>query len=577
MKSAPSFLWWQTRQLLPVFTLASLLSVLNSVSLAAFPFVLGRTVDGALDEGVSRPLLMWCLVIAGIGVIQVASNVAAHRYVVYSWLQVALGTMRMIGHHATRTGSAITRELPTGEVVATVATDAYRLGDLYAHGARVLGGVATYIVVGVVLLDSSVPLGVAVLVGLPLVAAILTFVIRPLERRQRRQREASGKLTTLGSDTVAGLRILRGIGGEEVFNDRYRTQSQKVRRAGVHVAQMQALLAGIQTLLPGLFVAAVVWFGAHMALRGEISVGQLVTFYGYASFLGQPLQATIEGVQHVTRAVIAARKVVGVMSTKAEIEDFGTRPAPASAARLHHTTSGLELAPGELVAVVSADPDVSARVVTELARLADPSDHVLWDGYPLSEYPVSTVREHIVLSEATPALFSGRLDQELSVRPGIEDSDVLSALEVADAHDVLESMPDGLHGEIAEKGRSLSGGQRQRVSLARALLTDAENLLLLEPTSAVDAHTEARIASRLRSRRQGRTTAVVTASPLVLEQVDRVVFIEEGKVTASGSHPDLLGRAHAGETAAQRYQQVVSRSTGDSETQSSIEDQEVNR
>ena len=110
---------------------------------------------------------------------------------------------------------------------------------------------------------------------------------------------------------------------------------------------------------------------------------------------------------------------------------------------------------------------------------------------------------------------------------------------------MLEALPDGLDSEVEERGRSFSGGQRQRLSLARALLTDAPTLVLVEPTSAVDAHTEARIAERLRAHRAGRTTVVMTASPLLLDHADHVVFLEGGEVVAEGSHRELLASSHA--------------------------------
>jgi ABC-type bacteriocin/lantibiotic exporter with double-glycine peptidase domain len=198
-----------------------------------------------------------------------------------------------------------------------------------------------------------------------------------------------------------------------------------------------------------------------------------------------------------------------------------------------------------------------------MARFDDTAADVTWDDVPLTAFPLAELRERIVLSEPTPALFTGKLSTELDVRGDLNEDQLLEAIHVADARDVLDSMPDGLHGEITEKGRSLSGGQRQRVALARALLTDAEVLLLIEPTSAVDAHTEARIAANLRQARAGRTTAIVSASPLVLDVVDDVVFVVDGTVVTRGSHRDLLERAAAGERWPEAYRRVVSRAAAD--------------
>lgn len=558
-----AFLTWQARRQAGVLAAGVVFGILGAICQAALPYVLGRAVDDGLEHGLTWPLLRWCLVLLGVGAVTVVAGSVGHRFDVQNWLRASLNASQMVGHHVTRTGSAITKELPTGEVVATVASDALRLGEVFAHSARFLGGVVTYVVVGFVLMGSSVPLGVAVLVGLPLVAAILGLLVKPLQAKQARQREESGRLTTIGTDTVAGLRILRGIGGEEAFSRRYAEQSQRVRQAGVDVARTQSTLDALQVLLPGLFLTGVVWFGAQLALRGEISTGQLVTFYGYATFLTQPLRAATQAVQNGTRAVVASRKIIGVLRTRHDVADTGTDTPPAPGAPLRDERSGLELRPGQLVAVVSPDPDGSAAILTRMARFDASAAEVTWDGVPLTAFPLAAVRERIVLSESTPALFTGTLAAELDVRGHATTEQLLEAIRVADAQDVLDSMPDGLQGELTEKGRSLSGGQRQRVALARALLTDAEVLLLIEPTSAVDAHTEARIAANLRAARAGRTTAVVSASPLVLDQVDDVAFVVDGRVVARGTHRDLLDRAAEGEQWASRYRRVVGRAAAD--------------
>jgi ABC-type multidrug transport system fused ATPase/permease subunit len=154
--------------------------------------------------------------------------------------------------------------------------------------------------------------------------------------------------------------------------------------------------------------------------------------------------------------------------------------------------------------------------------------------------PVDRLRSRVLVSEAEPRLFTGTLRDEVDPSGGHDEAAVLAALHVADAHDVLDALPDGLATDVEERGRSFSGGQRQRLALARALLADPEILVLIEPTSAVDAHTEARIAVRLRQARAGRTTLVASASPLLLDQADHVALLVDGRVVAEGTHRHLL-------------------------------------
>ncbi len=579
---------WQGRRQLGVLAGATAVAVVGNVAAALLPWQLGRVVDDGLDDGLSAALWLGCLGVLALGMVQVGTNVWGHRLDVENWLRAAFASSQQVGHHVTRTGDAVTDELPTGEVVATVATDALRMGEVYAIVPRLVGGIAAYLVLGVVLLRTSVPLGLLVLLGLPVVVAALSLLVRPLQKRQSEQREATGRLTTLGADTVSGLRILRGIGGEDVFADRYRAQSQQVRAAGVRVSQTQSLLDALQTLLPGLFLAVVVWAGARLAISGDITPGQLVAFYGFAAFLTQPLWTASEAIRVATRAVVGARRIIRVLSVPVAGSDDPATPAPSPAAGepLVDEGSGLVVRPGRITALVSADPDESARLALRLGRLgpqrhggADDEDlddsgqdgtvpappaaeddpglsRVRWGRTLLTELGLAEVRSRVVVAESTPHLFTGLLADELDVRGGADRDALLEAMRVADAGDVLDSVPGGLDGEVEEKGRSLSGGQRQRVALARALLTGAEVLVLIEPTSAVDAHTEARIARRLADARRGATTVVVTASPLVLDVVDEVALVAAGRVVATGTHRDLVTAQDATGAA---YRSVVSR------------------
>ncbi|WP_413452202.1 ABC transporter ATP-binding protein [Georgenia phoenicis] len=569
--SPTRYLAWTARGAWRTLLVGCLLAAVVSVAGAAVPLVLGAALDSGLSDGVSVRLLWLALALVGIGLLSAVATSVGHAAEVGGWLHGAFSTTRLVGHHVTRTGPAIGEELPTGEVVSAVANDSFQVGNVLELLPAFVGGMVGYLTVTVYMLQQSPSLGLVVALGLPVVTVVVSFLIKPLQARQKEQRDAAGRLATLATDTVSGLRILRGIGGEDVFAERYRAQSQRVRSAGVRVAGLSSVLEALQILLPGLFVACVVWLGARLAVSGEISPGQLVTFYGFTAYLSEPLRWVTQFINFLTRARVAARKITGVLSvtpeagTLAESEAADTLPRPAGPQTpgvVVDTLSGLAPLPGGLTAVVTPRPGEAEALASRLGRLDDRStDEVLLDGVPLRELPLAEVRHRLVVASSTPQLFTGPLRAALDAREdGHDDATLLRALHTADAHDVLESLPEGLDGEITEKGRSLSGGQRQRVALARALLTEPQVLVLVEPTSAVDAHTEARIAARLAEYRRGRTTVVLTASPLVLEHADDVVLLDDGVVRARGRHRDLLARAAAGEPEAQAYHAVVGRS-----------------
>jgi ABC-type multidrug transport system fused ATPase/permease subunit len=540
IRSPARLLLWVGRHQLGTLAAGICLGIVWMVAQALMPFALGQAVGLGLTEGDTEALWEWAGVLLGLGILQAVAGVLRHRFAVLNWLQASYRMMQAVSHHATRVGPAIRSNLTTGEVVATVSNDALRAGGAFDITARLAGAVVSYVVVAVVLLSASPALGVLVLVGVPVLVLSLSFVIRPLQRRQREQREEVGRLTALGADTVVGLRVLRGIGGEEVFLARYRRRSQEVRQAGIRVALPQSTLDASQVLLPGIFVVLVTWLGARFALSGRIGAGDLVAFYGYAAFLVIPLRTAAEAVDKITRSFVGARRMLAVLAVEPAVADPDvTAEEPPVGVGLSDERSGVVVEPGLLTCVVSADPHETAALADRLGRFAD-DPGVRLDGVRLADLPVATVRRRVLVSETDPMLFSGTLREQLDPWGRSTDDGILAAIAVANAEDVLEALPEGLDAQVEERGRAFSGGQRQRLALVRALVAETEILVLVEPTSAVDAHTEARVARRLRAARAGRTTVVVSASPLVLDQADRVVFLADGRVVASGTHRELL-------------------------------------
>ncbi|WP_205708022.1 ABC transporter transmembrane domain-containing protein, partial [Kineococcus vitellinus] len=521
---------------------------------AVLPAAVGKALDEGVLAGDDGALLRWSALVLALAVATTLAAVARHYYGVTNWLTACFRTLQQVGRHTARAGTAVTARLPQGEVLASTASDGPRLADAFDVTQRAVASVLAVVVVAVLVLRTSVPLGLIVLLGIPAVLVALLVLLRPLQERQRRQRELTGQLTALGTDTVRGLRILRGVGGEDLFLSRYRAKSQQVRAAGVRVAVWESALEALQVLVPGLLVAALVWAGARATVRGEITPGDLVALYGYAAFLTSPLRMLVEAADKYARALVAARRLVTMLEVPPLLAD-------APAGRLQHPpagpladpASGVVAAPGELTVVVSDPPEDAGPLGRRLARFEDApatgtgagtgeEEEVTLSGVPLRRVPVAEVRRRVVLAEDDAQLFSGTLREQVDPENLHTDAEVLEVLRVADATEVVDLVDGGLRGAVAERGRSLSGGQRQRLALARVLLRDPEVLVLVEPTSAVDAHTEARIAGRLRTARAGRTTLVASASPLVLPQADTVHWVRDGRVVASGTHADLLAR-----------------------------------
>jgi ABC-type multidrug transport system fused ATPase/permease subunit len=547
------FLIWMARQQRGLLVANAAFGIGWMVSQA----LLWAAVGAAIDHGVARhdasALWRWVVVVVALGLFQALCGALRHQLAVTNWMHAAYRTVQLVGRHVASTGSAITDEVPAGDIVNTVAADAMRIGGAFDVLARFSGAIISWAVVSVILLSSSVELGLIVLIGVPVLASLTTPLMRPLHTTQAAQREAAGRLASLGSDTVAGLRILRGVGGEDVFFENYQRQSALVRLAGNRIATPQAGLESGQVLLPAVLTALVTWLGARDVMNGTLQPGQLVAFFGYATFLTTPLRTAIEYVIATTRAHVGASRVLRILNVTPHVTDPAEpRPWPSPVERYEDRRSGLELRRGDFCALVTETPAEAAEQCDRLGRFVPDVDDVLVNDLPLTEFSVADTRAHVVVSEVEPRLFSGELRYEL-VPLGLEADDrIMEALEASSALDVLDALDDGLDTWVDERGRSFSGGQRQRLSLARALLTGAELLVLIEPTSAVDTHTEGRIAARLREMRRGATTLVATTSPLMLERVDSVFVVEAGHVVERGTHAELLASSA-------RYRQIVLR------------------
>jgi len=556
------YLWCMARGQWPLLVLNMVVCTVWMVSQALIPTVLGVAIDRGIIGENHTSLIWWCLALVGLATLGAIFGTTWHRVAVTSWMRATFRTINVVGDHVVRTGPAMTRTVPTGEVVSVVASDAMRIANLYESIGQIAGAVISYGVVATILLSRDTTLGLIVLLGVPLVTLLLSAVLKPLQRRQNAAREAAGLLTTLGSDTVAGLRVLRGIGGEATFLSRYDAQSAQVLRRGCEVAPVHATLDAARAFIPGIFVVIVTWQGTRLVGTGALNAGDLVMFYGTAAFLAMPLGFATQFVSHFIRARIGAAKVLRLLAVRSDlatssgVEHEPTTDSrgdtPSAPASLHDPISGVRIPAQGVTAVVTHTPERARAIADRLARFGPDPSPARWGGLPVSGMPIASVRKRIIVGDGDATLFTGRLRDGLTLGQERTELDLREAIEVASADDVVAALADGLDTEVTERGRSFSGGQRQRLTLMRALLTDAEMLVLIDPTSAVDAHTEARIASRLGPARTGRATIVFTTSPLLLEYADTVLFVDReasgngaqahptDRVAAVGTHHDLL-------------------------------------
>ncbi|BAC69280.1 ABC transporter permease [Streptomyces avermitilis] len=557
-RSGPRFLWWLFRNQLGGQLTSLAWGLLHFLAVSGLPFCVGLAVQAVVDRSGTRLALTGGLIVlCGAGLALGESML--HRAAVTNWITAAARVQQLLARRTAQLGSALTRRVAAGEIVAVSTGDVEKIGWFVEGVSRFTAAAVTVVVVCVGLVVYQPALGVVVAVGVPVLALAVLPLLPRATRRADVQREKAGRATELASDTVAGLRVLRGIGGEELFLDRYRRASQEVRRAAVRSARMWSLISAIQVLLPGLLMIAVIWRGVHLAVDGRITVGELVTVYSAVMLLTYPLRHFEEIAMAYSFSRPSARRAARVLSLERATDTAGSREADVPDGDLYDPATGL-LAPAErLTAVVCGDPDAAGVLAERLGgHPSEEGTSVLLGGVPLDELPLDSARTAVLVQDKDPVLLSGSLRELLDV-PASGEVSAAEALAAAQCGDVLEALAQGsleaedpMDARITERGRSLSGGQRQRLALARSLITDPEVLVLDEPTSAVDSHTEARIADGIRGLRTGRTTVVFTSSPLLLDRADRVVLVHEGEVVAVGAHRELVHSEP-------RYRAVVTR------------------
>ncbi|MEU2823742.1 ABC transporter ATP-binding protein [Streptomyces bacillaris] len=542
----------------------SLLGAAHQTGEALVPVLIGLIVDRAVVRPDGGALALWLVVLAvvyamlsygfrfGARAGERAAEQAAHR------LRLDVVRRVLAPHGGAEAGR------PPGALVNVATEDARRVGALNMALTLGIAAVVGVVAGAVLLLRASVPLGLLVLVGAPVLMALGHYLARPLEHRSEAEQERAAHASGVAADLVAGVRVLKGLQAERAAVARYRATSQASREANVRAARAAALQTGLMLTLTGAFIALVALVGGRLVLSGSIGLGALVSAVGLALFLPGPIAVLAWVGAELAKARASAARIADVLAAPGETTGGTVEPdTPASAAtgpdapttaatptpgelRLHRLGHGgldgidLTVRAGEHLGIVVTDTADAATLLRCLARRCDPDrGRIELDGTPLTELAPAALRSTLLVAEHDAQLFDGTLlDNVTAAAPA--EADPRPAMDAAAVDEVAATLPGGTAGRIGERGSSLSGGQRQRVALARALAADRSVLVVHDPTTAVDAATEARIATGIRRARTGRTTVLVTSSPALLAATDRVVLIDGGTVAAEAPHEDLV-------------------------------------
>ncbi|MET9525416.1 ABC transporter ATP-binding protein [Streptomyces coeruleorubidus] len=552
-RSGGRYLWWLVARQPWRCAAGAMFGSVWMVLLAATPYLMARAIDDGLEPGDMGALALWSGALFTVGAFNSWLSIMRHRTMTRVRMDANFRTVKVVVGQAVRLGAWLPRQMGAGEVVTIGVGDVQTISQSLTVVGPGVGAVVAYLAVAVLLVSVSPLIAAVVLLGIPVIVLLVGPLLGRLQGSETEYRERQGVLTARIGDLAGGLRVLAGLGGKTLVADAFRRDSQRLREQGYRVGAVTSWVQALGIGLPTLFLAVVTWLAARLAAQGDITVGQLVSVYGYVAVLVGPVSFWVECGYQISRGLVCARRVVRFLRLE-PMPDTGTRDAPSEPSALYDPESGVRVLPGRLTALVAEHPADATTILDRLARYT-PSN-ATWGDTRLDEIALNQIRQRILLADHESDLFAGTLQDMIRPvggagncatshdRPAAatqHNTALQTALHAAAAEDIVQALPDGLNTDMAAQARNLSGGQRQRIRLVRALLADPEILLTVEPTSALDAHTEATVADRLGEARHGRTTVVTTTSPLVLDRTDTVHYLVDGKVAASGSHHELLG------------------------------------
>jgi ABC-type multidrug transport system fused ATPase/permease subunit len=520
------------------------------------PSLVGRTVDEIGNGGVD----LWplALAVAGAGILRLAFSVARRLVAGRVSLGVEYDLRNRIYQHLHSLELAFFDSQQTGQLMSRATVDLQSVRFFLGYGLIfIVQSALTILIASAVMFAVDADLAAVSLAPMPIVIWVAFRYGRFNRPASQEVQQRIAELTAEAEENVSGVRVVKAFAQEQRQLRRFRHAVKRVFDQSLVSARLRAFYTPFLAFLPQLGLAALLFVGGRQAIRGSISVGDFVAFYGYVLMLTSPMRMLGVALGMAQRAVASGARVFEVLDRRPRITAAPGAPAlPAGSGRveLRGVTFGydggepvlrdidLDVEPGRTVALVGPTGSGKTTLVMLIPRLYDVvSGAVLVDGMDVrSVDPVSLRREVAVVSDDA-FLFTASLGENIAyARADASEEEILAAAERAGLGELLEDLPEGLDTIVGERGLTLSGGQRQRVAIARALLAEPRILILDDATSSVDATTESRIKSALREVMEGRTTFVIAHRLSTIALADDVVVLEGGHVAARGTHSALL-------------------------------------
>jgi ATP-binding cassette, subfamily B, bacterial len=547
------------------------LGVLSGVSWTAAKISVPLLAAGAIDNGIlpgnSQAILVYSLVIVAVGVVQGLSS-GFRRFCAFRIAYRSETDLRQrLFAHLQRLHFAFHDEAQTGQLMARANTDIFQINQAVILIPLTIASSLTLVGVVTVMALQSVPLTLLSLGALPLLNIAATRFSKRMQPVTSQLQEKLGDLTAVVEESVAGVRAVKGFGSERLQEKQLDHEADAVRDRSLESARLRSGFLPLVDFLPALALVAILWYGGHLVLNGELQLGYIVAFNSYVLMLIWPLRMAGMLVAQASRASAAAGRLDAILVTDPQVVDKpGARVLPPGPGEIrfenvafgYHggrpifTDLDLLIRGGEAVAVVGTTGTGKTTVARLVPRFYDVDDgRVLLDGTDVRDVKIHDLRRNIGIVFEDTFLFSDTVRDNIAFAdPQAPMETVRGAARLAGADEFIDDMPDGYETIVGEYGYTLSGGQRQRLAIARAVLADPRVLILDDATSSVDPTKEHEIRAALREVMSGRTTLIIAHRPATIALADRVVLLDGGRVVAEGTHDDLL-------ESSERYREVL--------------------
>ncbi|WP_050053805.1 ABC transporter ATP-binding protein [Pseudarthrobacter siccitolerans] len=559
-----SRLYPHVRPIIPRLLLGLLCALMASVVALTIPQVLRVLVNESLEAGgATEAVWVSAGVILVLGVAE-AGLVALRRQFVINPATSVETKMRisLYGHLQDLTVSFHDR-WGSGQLLSRAMTDLNFLRRWMAFGAIMLVVTTLTVIIGItVMFVMSWQLALIFLAAaVPIMAYSFRFRTR-FSRVARRSQDQAGDLATTVEESVHGIRVLKAFGRSREALENFNEQAEELRQTEIEKARHQATFTMVVTLLPELALGAGLVVGVMLCASGQLSIGSLVAFFATAAVMASPVEFSGMLLAMALTAKTAVDRHFEVMDTPNSITSPPEPRRPGELAgelRFNSATFAfedapdkpilkdinLDVRPGETMALVGTTGSGKSALIQLVPRLYDVTGGAITiDGVDLRDFDVEELRRIVAVAFEDTTLFSNSVrDNVLLGAPVRTDAVLDEALDVAQAH-FAYSLPEGVDTLIGEEGLSLSGGQRQRIALARAIAAHPRVLVLDDPLSALDVHTEELVETRLRAVLKDTTTLIVAHRPSTVALADRVALLEDGRITAVGTHTELLASNH---------------------------------